>query len=106
MSRQPTELERTRALFEFLQGSAPRGYSVPVGEMPRLTSDQAWTVVWYLGNQYWRVPDFIQRCDRCGDLYNSECDGGFREPGDVGEGVPSGFRCDSCIHEFEEARRS
>jgi len=58
--------------------------------VPQLTADQAWTVIWYLGNQYWQVPDFIERCDVCGDLFDSEQEGGYHE-----EGPPYHY-CDTC----------
>lgn len=68
----PDALHQTEELFSFLQGTSPDGYKIQRGHMPKLTPDQAWTVIWYLGNLYWQVPDYIERCCGCGDLYNSE----------------------------------
>lgn len=101
-AQEKTQLERTEELFEFLQGRIPEGYSIPAQEIPRLDADQAWTVVWYLGNRYWQVPDFIERCDVCGELYDSEREGRFREADEVEYGRPSGFRCDEHQHDFDD----
>lgn len=65
------DLEKTKELFEFLQGRTPDGYIIQGDHQPVLTPDQAWTVVWYLGNQYWQPTDAVERCDVCGDLYHS-----------------------------------
>lgn len=74
MSDERPQLERVEELFKMLQGVIPKGHHIPPGEIPKLTSDQAWTVIWFLGNQYWQVPDFIERCNVCGDLYDSNCE--------------------------------
>lgn len=47
-----------------------------------MTADQAWTVIWFLGNEYWQVPDFIERCDMCGDLYDSNNEGACLDYGE------------------------
>ncbi|ODU24143.1 MAG: hypothetical protein ABS95_02215 [Verrucomicrobia bacterium SCN 57-15] len=86
-------LEQTREIFAFLQGKIPEGYTIPELEIPKLTADQAWTVIWYLGNLYWEVTDHIERCDVCGDLYDTWRSG---ETLDYGDG-PYSF-CDDCIN--------
>ena len=83
---EPTQQERSpldqvQELFDFLQGIVPDGYKIPDDHVPRLSPDQAWTVVWFLGNLYWQVPDHIERCDDCGCLFNSEAEGGGTEDG-------------------------
>lgn len=88
---EPTDLERAQQLFGFLQGVVPEGHKIAKKNCPKLTPDQAWTVIWYLGNQYWEVPDFIERCDVCGDLFDSNREGATL---DYGKG-PYHF-CDSC----------
>jgi len=87
------ELERTEELFRFLQGQIPEGYKIAKSHIPKLTADQAWTVIWFLGNQYWEVPDFIERCGVCGDLYDSQSEG---ECLDFGK-APYHF-CDQCSY--------
>lgn len=92
MSEKLDPLTQTEELFEFLQGKLPEGYTVPRREMPKLTADQAWTVIWYLGNLYWQVPDHIERCDVCEDLFDSNSSGTCLDYGKA----PYHF-CDNCI---------
>lgn len=84
-------LERTQELFDLLQGTLPDGYKIPRLERPKLTADQAWTVIWYLGNQYWQVTDHIDRCDVCGSLYNT-----YQEGHCLDYGKPPYNFCESC----------
>ena len=86
------QLDRVQELFDFLTGTLPEGYGVSDDNMPTLTPDQAWTVIWYLGNQYWQVPDYIERCGVCGNLYDSERGGTHTEAG-----PPYQF-CENCQH--------
>lgn len=86
-----TELEQCEKLFAFLQGRMPDGVRVDEIRIPRLTPAQAWTVIWYLGELHWQVPDHIERCDICGDLFDSEGDGSCLDGG----GYPYHF-CGSC----------
>ena len=89
-------LERVEGLFRFLQGEVPKGCVIEAESVPRLTADQAWTVVWWLGNRYWQVPDIIRRCDVCGVLYNEERSGDVLDFGNA----PYYF-CDSCMDSDE-----
>ncbi len=100
---EPTNLERTEELFDFLQGAVPEGYQIALDHVPKLTEEQAWTVIWYLGNLYWQVKDHIKRCAVCGDLYDTE-DGG--DCLDYGK-RPYHF-CDECVGgaEYEKKRAS
>jgi len=95
------DLARTNVLFDFLQGNAPKGYVIPPAEMPALTPDQAWTVIWYLGNLYWQVTDCVERCEVCGDLYHSEEGGDCLDYGDA----PYHF-CDTCMMGDEYADKA
>ncbi len=92
-----TDLERTEELFAFLQGSTPDEYRIPDADTPRLTPEQAWTVVLYLGTLRWQVPDHIERCDRCGRLYDTDCEG------DYFDGTTPYKVCGGCC-DTEEAR--
>ncbi len=93
MTDKPSNLERMEEVFAFLQGQMPDTIHIEnKSKIPNLTPDQAWTVLWYLGNEYWQVPDYIERCDVCGDLFDSESGGGYTE-----NGPPYHF-CDGCDH--------
>lgn len=94
MSEEPkkSDLELTQELFELLCGRIPEGCKIPRGHRPKLTPDQAWTVIWHLGNQYWQVTDHVERCNVCGDLYESESEGDCLDFGRA----PYCF-CDNCM---------
>lgn len=93
------ELERTNELFAFLQGELPEGCKIARSHRPKLTADQAWTVIWWLGNEYWQVKDYIERCNICGDLYDSE-----RE-GDYLEGKAPNHFCEGCLSDPAYAKK-
>ena len=95
------DLKLTEELFEFLQGKMPEGTKVPRKERPKLTPDQAWTVIWYLGNQYWQVTDRVERCEVCGDLFHTWQGGGCLDYGKA----PYHF-CASCMSSDEYARKA
>lgn len=86
----------TQELFDFLQGTIPKGHEIVPENVPYLTPDQAWTVIWYLGNKYWQVTDRIKRCDVCGDLYDTHSEGDCLDYGEA----PYHF-CDSCMYSDE-----
>ena len=98
------DLECTQELYDFLQGRMPKDITVRKAHRPKLTPEQAWTVVWYLGNAHWQVPDCIEKCEVCGDLYHAEEEGGCLDYGKS----PYMF-CGSCVEGDEyaakEARR-
>jgi hypothetical protein len=100
MTRCEQELEKAQRLFDFLRGKIPDGFNIEEANRPKLTPDQAYTVIWFLGNEFWKVPDTISRCDVCGDLYHDH-DGG--ETLDYGE-APYHF-CEPCREGDEYAKK-
>lgn len=87
------DLERTQQLYDFLRGEIPEGYKIAKAHRPKLTDDQAWTVIWYLGNQFWQVPDCVDRCEVCGSLYHAHQEGHCLDYGRA----PYHF-CDNCMY--------
>ncbi len=96
------DLGKTEELKAFLQGEIPDGYHIVDAHVPHLTDDQAWTVIWYLGNLYWQATDFVYRCDVCGDLYDSEREGEYIDS----EEPPFHFCEDCCYGPEAEAKRA
>lgn len=92
----PGQLEKVQELHEFLQGRAPKGYKC---QPPDLDKDTAWTVVWFIQNQYHQYSDTIERCELCGLIYDSERGGICLDYGEE----PYHF-CEDCTFsaEFEE----
>lgn len=72
---EPTDLAVVQELFGFLQGRIPEGYKIPRKCRLKLTADQAWTAIWYIQNLNRQIPEQIERCDVCGDLYDSHAEG-------------------------------
>lgn len=66
------DLERTQELYDFLQGKMPEGTHVARSHRPNLPPAQAWTVIWYLGNQYWQVTDRVEKCCVCDSCMDGE----------------------------------
>lgn len=61
-------LELLSEFSMFLQGVCPD--SMNVKEMPNLTKDQAFSVIYYLQEHLPVFPDTIEKCDRCGELFD------------------------------------
>lgn len=95
------DLQRTQQLYDFLRGKIPEGYKISKSHRPKLTDDQAWTVIWYLGNQYWQVTDNVEKCGVCGDIYNTWQGGHFLDYGKA----PYHF-CGNCMDTEEYAQKA
>lgn len=95
-----SDLQLTEELFEFLQGVCPADCKIAKSHMPKLTADQAETVIWYLGNQYWQVSDHVHRCCVCGNFFDKDNSGDCLD-----YGKPPIFFCDSCIHSEAYVRK-
>lgn len=76
-SKKEITLEQTQELFDFLQGNfMPEGWTIK--PKPRLTRNQAWSVIYYLQERLRILPDHYEKCRRnkCdSDLFNSESEG-------------------------------
>jgi len=77
-----TETEVVEQLYEFLQGTVPAGYRIVPERVPKLTADQAWTVILYVQELRLQLSDEIDRCDVCGDIYDSRAEGTCLDYGD------------------------
>ena len=65
--------DKLAVLDDFLQGvKLPDGVTC---EMPSLSTDQATTVLWFLQVEMRCLPDNIERCTVCGELYDTDCGG-------------------------------
>jgi hypothetical protein len=68
-------LEKTNELYHFLTGSEiPYGIST---ESPKLDGEKAFEIIWFLQEVTRIIPSRIERCDDCGDLYNSDSEGTY-----------------------------
>ena len=71
-----SNLDKMTELFEYLTDkSIPNG--VCVKSRPKLSANKAWSLIWFLQEVTRCLPDYIERCDVCGGLYDSEQEGYF-----------------------------
>ena len=96
MSTNLNDLDRANELFAFLQGDVPKGFVLH--NVPKLDAPTAATVLYVLSEHFkgWFVPDSIERCDVCGDLYDSD-EGGKM----LNFGEKPYYFCDDCEDGFE-----
>ena len=73
--------------YDFLQGKNPEGI---LCEPLNLTSDQAFTIIWYLQEHFPVFPDTIEKCDDCDDLFDTGWEGEHIE--EIGK-----FFCSTCL---------
>lgn len=90
------QVEVIDQLHRFLQGEVPEGYRICDSRVPKLTADQAWTVIWYVQELHQQLSDEIERCDVCGEIYNSAIGGDCLDYGEA----PYHF-CDGCYYSEE-----
>jgi len=68
-------VEAAEEFMGFLTGTVPPGFHLK--SMPKLTRDQAATVIYVL-QEHWRYfPDQIEQCRGCGSLFDSYSDGTY-----------------------------
>jgi hypothetical protein len=70
------DLEKVELVFDMLTGGRiPEG--VHLGNQPKLSKDEAWSAVWFLQEVARILPDTIDRCDECNNLYEAD----YSDPG-------------------------
>lgn len=94
------DMERIEKFFSFLQGDVPPHVQMSDDTTPKLTPDQAWSVIWFLQEVCHVLPVKFQRCDCCGDLYDSYRGGDYNEAGPLYRFCAS----DSCLSELMRIR--
>jgi hypothetical protein len=62
--------------------------------MPKLSQEIAWEVIWVLQEHLRIIPDHIERCDSCGDLFDTWCEGKYSE-------LEGKMYCGGCLDESE-----
>jgi len=64
------DLDWITEFYEFLQGNPPDGIKFGKGHKPVLSQKKAFSIIWYLQERFSILPDHIERCDICGDLFD------------------------------------
>lgn len=78
-NRELSDLEWVEELFEFLQGDVPEEKTLAPGHRVKLTADQAYSIIWFLQERFPLLPDQIEKCDTCDNLYDSYSQGHHSE---------------------------
>ena len=89
--RTDSDLEWIQEFYEFLQGNVPKKMSLGGGQKLILSQKKAFCIIWYLQEHFSIFPDTIERCDNCGGLYDSACEGRHWE-------TKGKFYCGGCDH--------
>jgi hypothetical protein len=77
--RTDTDLEWLQEFYEFLQGKQPETIRLGKGYAPKLKQKKAFAIIWYLQEHFPVFPDQIERCDVCGELFDSHSEGIYWE---------------------------
>lgn len=88
-----TDLEWISEFYEFLKGNSPD--KINDGKpVVSLSSKDAFSIIWYLQEHLSVLPDNIEKCDNCDEIYDSYSSGYYSEKGnDIGH-----FFCNACEH--------
>jgi len=79
-NRTDSDLDKINELYRFLTGEEmPETISIGRGSKPKMSEKKAFTIIWYLQEHLSILPDNIERCDICGNLYNQSSEGIYWE---------------------------
>lgn len=71
MSTEKTPLEDTQELYDLLTlHELPEGYKME-DLPPKMTGNQAFSLIWFLQERLRCLPDRIEHCGNCGDIFDS-----------------------------------
>lgn len=91
------DLEWLNEFYDFLKGTIPEGMQIGRGHNPNLSPNKAYTVIWYLQEHFPLLPDTIEQCSSCKELYDSNSSGYHSE-------LTEKFYCDNCFPPFLYAK--
>ena len=78
--RTDNDLKKVREFYRFLTGEEiPKCMSFTRGHAPKMSEKKAFSIIWYLQEHLSILPDTIERCDVCGELYDSNSEGIYWE---------------------------
>jgi hypothetical protein len=84
-------IENVTELYNYLQGKQrPSGFTDGL-LMPQLSEEMAWEIIYVLQEGLRIIPDHIERCDNCGELYDTWSSGQHFE-------LEGKCYCDGCLY--------
>lgn len=92
-----TDLELVNEFYQFLQGNLPEGIELGKGGKIKLNEKKSFNIIWYLQEHFSILPDNIEQCSICFDLYDCERTGHYSE-------TESKHYCGACdnLHGFKD----
>ena len=94
--RTDTDLEWVQEFYQFLKGNSPE--VINEGKpMVKLSPNKAFHIIWYLQEHFPLIPDTIEQCSFCKDLYDSHSSGYHSD-------LTHKFYCDSCFPPFLDGK--
>lgn len=95
-NRTDKDLEWVEEFYEFLKGNSPD--VINDGKpMVKLSPNKAFKIIWYLQEHFAILPDNIEQCSICKDLYDSYSSGYTSE-------LKGKCFCDNCFPPFLDER--
>lgn len=96
-------LDQANKLFEYLKGELPEGIDCFT---PKLSSKEAFSVVWFIQEIIDCLPDHIEICQHCEELFDTNKEGySLSEEYTLdGKPLPEEYRghwCDSCVPQVD-----
>ncbi len=77
--RTDTDLQWITEFYNFLQGNIPKNIHFVRGHKPKMTAKKAMAIIWYLQEHFSILPDYIEQCDSCNNLFDSDSEGIYWE---------------------------
>lgn len=77
-NRDWSDIEWVNEFYRFLRGELPEGIGMKYHK-PVLTKKQAFNIIWFLQEKFPILPDQIEQCSVCDELYDSYAQGHHSE---------------------------
>lgn len=71
------EIEQVEELYEFLQGKHKEIGKLHFERVPKLSSRQAFSVIYFLQEHMHLIPDKYERCCTCKELFDADREGKY-----------------------------
>lgn len=79
-NRTDSDLDKIDEFYRFLTGDEmPEGIFLGRGHKPKMSEKKAFAIIWYLQEHLSILPDHIERCDECGQLFDTWSSGLYWE---------------------------
>ena len=91
------DLQWVNEFYDFLRGQYPENIQFSKGSGIKLSSNKAFSIIYYLQEHFPLLPDYIEQCSQCKLLYNQNSSGYHSE-------LTQKFYCDACFPPFLDER--